>query len=79
MNKIEREKIKEQRLIELIGRTEAINGLTAKTEPYVERYWNLLKDLWERKIGYNEAGRIKDCLIDRELKELNKNYRKLLN
>ena len=78
MNKQEREARNEAKLLELIGKTEAINNLTAKAEPYVKEYWSILKELWTKPIGYNELGVIKERLVSSELKQLNKEYRLLL-
>jgi hypothetical protein len=79
MNKQEREQLRDYKLIELIKKTEAINNIAIKAEPFVKEYWRVLKDLWTRPVGYNEAKQIKNHLADGgDLRMLNKEYRELL-
>jgi len=68
MNKEQRQAVNSYRCIELISRTETINGITIKAEPFVKQYWNMLRVLWTQKIGWNEVGRIKEELNSWELK-----------
>ena len=77
MTKQERQAKNEVALNELIGRTEAINALTARAEPYIKEYWSLLKDLWLKPVGYDESKRIKEQLLNGELKQLSKDYKNL--
>jgi hypothetical protein len=78
MNKQQREEARDYKLIEFIKRTDAINNIAIKAEPFVKEYWEILKDLWTRPVGWEEAKQIKKQLVNWELKELNKNYNKLI-
>jgi hypothetical protein len=78
MTKQERQQKKEYELIDLITKTEAINNVAIKAEPFINAYYDVLKDLWTKKIGWNEAERVRKQLITEELKRLNKEYTKLL-
>ena len=77
MNKQDRELARDYKCIELIMKTEKVNSIVRQAEPFVKEYYKMLKYYWQRPVGYNEAGNIKEKLAG--VKELNKQYRKLLN
>jgi len=74
-----RELKKQLQLIKMSTRVPELNNVVDKATPFVKEYYAILKDEWTRKItdGWTPY-RLTTLLENKELKQLNKQYKLLL-